>query len=89
MKASRENRALTVTLSDNGIGITEDDQLHLFERFYKTDKARIRHKSGSGLGLAIVKKIIDMHHGTIRVQSKQHEGTTIIIIFDGGSPPLH
>lgn len=75
-------------ISDTGIGITEKEQLHLFERFYKADKARIRNTSGSGLGLSIVKTIIDMHKGTIHVKSKPNEGTTFKIIF-GDCPPAH
>lgn len=86
LQICRINGKLTVKLSDSGIGIAEENRLHLFERFYKVDKARSRNKSGSGLGLSIVKKIIDMHHGTIRVKSKQHEGTTFIITFDGEDP---
>lgn len=77
---------LIFEISDTGIGITEEEQLHLFERFYKADKARIRNASGSGLGLSIVKTIIDMHEGVIHVKSKPHEGTTFQITFGGQSP---
>jgi signal transduction histidine kinase len=72
-------------ITDTGIGITEEEQLHLFERFYKADKARDRNASGSGLGLSIVKTIIDMHEGSILVKSKPKEGTTFKISF-GDSP---
>jgi len=68
-----------VTISDTGIGISEKDQLHIFERFYKADQARERSKSGSGLGLSIVKKIIDMHGGEITVVSEVQKGTTFTI----------
>ena len=57
-------------ISDTGVGIEEADRDHVFERFYKADKAREGSNSGSGLGLAIAKKIIEMHHGTISVQSQ-------------------
>lgn len=73
------NEALIVEITDTGIGISEEEQLHLFERFYKADKARIRNTSGSGLGLSIVKKIIEMHNGTIHVQSRPGEGTKFIV----------
>jgi two-component system, OmpR family, phosphate regulon sensor histidine kinase PhoR len=66
-------------ISDTGIGISEDDQVHLFERFYKADKSRTRLKEGSGLGLSIVKKIVDMHKGSIEIKSKLDQGTTFIV----------
>jgi two-component system, OmpR family, phosphate regulon sensor histidine kinase PhoR len=66
-------------ISDTGEGISPEDQLHIFERFYKTDKSRTRSKEGSGLGLSIVKKIVNLHKGTIHVESKVGEGTTFII----------
>jgi len=64
---------------DTGIGIAEEDLPHIFERFYKADKARERSKSGSGLGLSIVQKIVDLHHGSIAVESKLGQGTTFIV----------
>src|SRR5699024_9032096 len=60
---------ITVNITDTGIGISEEEKLHVFERFYKADKARTRHKSGSGLGLSIVKKILHLHDATIQVES--------------------
>lgn len=66
-------------LSDTGIGISEEDIIHIFERFYKADKSRDRAKEGNGLGLSIVKKIIDMHKGTIDVKSILGKGTTFVV----------
>ncbi len=70
---------IEIKISDTGIGIAEEDQTYIFERFYKADKSRESSNKGSGLGLSIVKKIVDMHHGTIGVQSKLSAGTTFIV----------
>src|SRR5258708_33765896 len=65
-----------VIIADTGIGIQEKDLPHIFERFYRSDQARLFDNSGSGLGQAIVKKILEMHAGTIDVTSVLNKGTT-------------
>lgn len=75
---SRDN-TIEFRISDTGIGILLDAQPHIFERFYKADKARERSNSGSGLGLSIAKKIIDLHNGTIEVESVPDKGSTFIV----------
>ena len=74
-----QNKAAVVRIADTGIGISLEHQEHIFERFYKVDPSRNRALGGSGLGLSIVKKIIDMHEGSIKVESEQDEGTVFTI----------
>jgi signal transduction histidine kinase len=67
-------------VSDTGSGIAPQDLPHIFDRFYRADKARQRDDSGgSGLGLAIAKAIVDAHGGTISVESALGKGTTFTI----------
>jgi two-component system phosphate regulon sensor histidine kinase PhoR len=66
-------------ISDTGPGISAEDQERVFERFYKADKARTRSNGGSGLDLSIAKKIVEMHKGSIHLESKLGQGTTFKI----------
>ncbi|MGE7883955.1 envelope stress sensor histidine kinase HitS [Bacillus sp. NPDC094077] len=68
-----------VRIHDTGIGISEEQKQHVFERFYKADSSRNRVHGGSGLGLAIVKKVVDLHQGEIKVESMERMGTEFIV----------
>ncbi len=68
-----------IKVSDSGCGIPEEAQEHIFERFYRVDKARSRDTGGTGLGLSITQSIVAQHHGAIKVYSKAGEGTTFVI----------
>jgi two-component system heavy metal sensor histidine kinase CusS len=81
------NQALIISISDNGIGIEVEDLNNIFERFYRTSGAKFHDTRGSGLGLAIVKSIMDLHGGTIDVQSKPTQGTTVLLSFPAKKLP--
>lgn len=74
-----EKGRVRFSVSDTGIGISEDDLGKIFERFYRTDKARDRELGGNGLGLAIAKEITAMHGGSINATSKLGEGTEFTV----------
>ena len=77
----RENDNVVIEVADNGIGISEEDQKRIFERFYRVDPARSRSTGGTGLGLSIVKHVVSDLNGSIHVNSKPGEGATFTIIL--------
>jgi signal transduction histidine kinase len=77
----REDDNAMLEVSDTGMGIPEDAIGHIFERFYRVDKARSRATGGTGLGLAIVRTIVQRNRGEISVTSRQNHGTTFTVIF--------
>ena len=74
-----KGESAVVKVSDTGVGIAAEDQMHIFERFYKADRARDRSLGGNGLGLSLVKRIIELHGGTITVESEVGKGTTFTL----------
>ena len=76
VSARRIENSIVVDVVDTGIGIPEEDQPRIFERFYRVDKARSRDLGGTGLGLSIVKHIVLAHKGTVSLRSEQDKGST-------------
>lgn len=81
VRLHREEDNAILTISDTGVGIPEDAIGHIFERFYRVDKARSRATGGSGLGLAIVRTIVRRNRGEISVSSTVGKGTTFTVTF--------
>jgi two-component system sensor histidine kinase CiaH len=69
----------TIEVADEGIGISDEQKKHLFERFYRADKARTRETGGTGLGLAIAQTIVKAHGGTIKVYNNTPKGTKFVV----------
>lgn len=79
MRLIRSGRDAILSISDNGPGIPKRDQAHIFDRFYRVDKARGRDTGGTGLGLAIVHQMVLMHGGSISVDSEEGHGATFTV----------
>ncbi len=70
---------VTVTVSDNGIGIPQDALPRLFERFYRAPNSEMHHIAGIGMGLYVVKEIVDLHGGSVTVESREGAGSTFTV----------
>ena len=75
----QKNHQAVITVQDNGVGIPAEDQAHIFERFYRVDKARSRETGGTGLGLSIVRQMVTMHGGEISVMSEPGKGSMFVV----------
>ncbi|MFT8888873.1 MAG: ATP-binding protein [Ethanoligenens sp.] len=81
IEATKTEDGVSLAVRDTGVGIPPEDLTHVFDRFYRVDKARSRMQGGSGLGLAIVRSIAEAHHGTVQIESVPGHGTTVRILF--------
>ncbi|MDE5051885.1 ATP-binding protein [Niallia taxi] len=79
ISTSKRDKLFILQISDKGIGIPDEEIDKVFDRFYRVDKARSRGQGGTGLGLAIAKKIVDYYQGSIQLDSRIGEGTTVTI----------
>jgi signal transduction histidine kinase len=76
-----ENNLYCIHIQDFGIGIAQNEQQKIFEKFYRTDKSRNKESGGTGLGMAIVEKIIKLHEAKIKILSEENLGTTVLLQF--------
>ena len=86
LEAKRESAVITV--QDSGVGIAEEEQSKIFERFYRVDKARSRAQGGAGLGLAIAQWIVTQHRGSIGVGSRSGDGATFRVELPMSEAPV-
>jgi len=76
LRAEKQNECCVLTVTDTGMGISEQNLAHIFDRFWRADRVRSRGTGGAGLGLSIARWIVDQHSGSIQVQSKPNLGST-------------
>jgi two-component system, OmpR family, sensor kinase len=86
-QAAADGESLIVEVSDDGIGISPEDQMRIFEPFFRSDRSRTRATGGVGLGLVVVRRIVDAHHGSIAVESELGKGTRFTITLPLVQPP--
>jgi len=101
LRASQETDRICIEVTDTGVGISEADQARIWERFFKADRGRSRKNKGAGLGLAIVKELVELHEGTIEVDSRLEHGSTFrvripvfreprsAVVANIGTAPVH
>jgi signal transduction histidine kinase len=87
LELASSEKQVRISIHDNGIGISQEDLPHIFDRFYRADKSRTKlaesaqKTGGTGLGLAIAKIIIEQHRGKVDVQSTLNQGTSVTILL--------
>lgn len=86
ISAEGRQNGLTVSVSDDGIGIASEHLSKVFDRFYRVDPARAKDSGGVGLGLAIVQSIAHLHGGSVEINSEVGRGTTVKFAFSNGTP---
>ena len=88
LSAAEIDDSISIRVRDTGIGISEEDQHQIFEKFYRSNAQEVRNRTGHGLGLSLAKDIVQLHHGTLNVQSQIGEGTEFTITLENNSSLL-
>jgi signal transduction histidine kinase len=86
MTGGWDAEAVFIRVEDTGLGVPEEDLPHLFERFYRVDKARSRESGGTGMGLSIAREIVERHGGTITFESVLGRGSVVTVRFPRTPP---
>jgi signal transduction histidine kinase len=81
VRVSAQGADAVVAVEDTGVGIEAADAPYVFDRFFRSDRARRAYRGGSGLGLSIVRWIVEAHKGKVRVESQVGEGSTFLVSF--------
>ena len=79
VQLQQEEAWAVIIVADTGIGISAEEQTHIFDRFYRAKRSRSRHRSGTGLGLSIVAHVVEQHGGQVEVESTPNVGSTFIV----------
>jgi two-component system sensor histidine kinase VicK len=79
LMAQELDEAVEITVQDTGIGIKPQDQQKIFDKFFRSNDEKVREQTGHGLGLALAQQIINMHHGTLTLESEYAKGTTFVV----------
>lgn len=86
VQAMEASHAVRVSIMDTGVGMSANEQMHLFTKFYRVRNRRTEHVQGTGLGLAICRSLVELHRGTISVQSAPGLGSTFTVTLPVGRP---
>jgi signal transduction histidine kinase len=81
IQADKGPTEVTISVTDQGVGIDQEHLDRLYDRFYRVAETKFLHKKGIGLGLSIVKSIMDLHGGTVIIESELHHGTKVTLKF--------
>lgn len=88
LSAEQIDNSIIVRVRDTGIGIAEDEQVHIFDKFFRSNDQQVRDRTGHGLGLSLAKDIVQLHHGTLNVNSQVGQGSEFTITLENNSSML-
>ena len=88
LSAEQIDSSVYIRVRDTGIGISVDDQNYIFDKFYRSNDEKTRERTGHGLGLSLAKDIVQLHHGSLKVQSDKGKGSEFTIILENNSSML-